>query len=110
MSDTTPTVVQLQQQIAALQDLVMSLQQSQSLPAPTQAAPPSVSGSSHQLKGLKVAAPDVFDGSLSKSEAFLSEQPYTGNRTTQEIRRGIVSTQKVCFNLLNREQKNKGRE
>ena len=73
MSDTTPTVVQLQQQIAALQDLVMSLQQSQSLPAPTQAAPPSVSGSSHQLKGLKVAAPDVFDGSLSKSEAFISQ-------------------------------------
>ena len=34
MSEGTPTVLQLQQQIAALQDLVMALQQSQQPPAP----------------------------------------------------------------------------
>ena len=72
MSDNTPTVLQLQQQIAALQDLVMALQQGQNQSS-TQVAPPQVSVSSGQSKGLKVAAPDVFDGSMDKAEAFISQ-------------------------------------
>ena len=72
MSEGTPTVLQLQQQIAALQDLVMALQQSQQPPA-SAPPPPSVPASSQQFKGLKVAPPDVFNGAMDKSEGFISQ-------------------------------------
>ena len=72
MSEGTPTVLQLQQQIAALQDLIMALQQSQQPPAPAP-APPSVPASSQQFKGLKVAPPDVFNGAMDKPEGFISQ-------------------------------------
>ena len=49
MSDTTPTVVQLQQQIAALQELVQSLQQRESQPA---VAVPETPAIYRQSKGL----------------------------------------------------------
>ena len=70
MSDTTPTVVQLQQQIAALQEFVQSLQQRE--PQPTVAVP-KTSVIYRQSKGLKVAPSAVFDGATAKAEAFMSQ-------------------------------------
>ena len=39
---------------------------------------------------------------MQKGNLISSESNPDRNRTTQEIRRGIVSTQKICFNLLKR--------
>jgi len=70
MSDQsiTPTIEQLQQQIAEMQAYLINLQSQQ------QAKPPS--------KGIKIATPDVFDGTQSKTEGFLSQLSlyFTGKR------------------------------
>ena len=68
-----PTIAQLQQQIAALQELVQTLQQRE----PAGPSQPLVASdapvTSRQFKGLKMAPPDIFDGSTAKTEAFLSQ-------------------------------------
>ena len=65
-----PSMLQLQQQIAALQELVQSLQQREPQSA---VAVPKTPAIYRQSKGLKVAPPDVFDGATAKAEAFLSQ-------------------------------------
>ena len=65
-----PSLLQLQQQIAALQELMQSLQQREPQPA---VAVPETPAIYRQSKGLKVAPPDVFDGATAKAEAFLSQ-------------------------------------
>lgn len=61
----TSTIEQLQQQIAQMQQLIETLQLSQS--------PPTPSSHSSSISGIKVAPPDVFDGTTSKADAFLSQ-------------------------------------
>ena len=56
-----PSMLQLQQQIAALQELVQSLQQREPQPA---VAVPETPAIYRQSKGLKVAPPDVLDGAV----------------------------------------------
>jgi len=68
-----PTIAQLQQQIAALQELVQTLQQREPAGPSQLAAASDAPVSSRQFKGLKMAPPDVFDGSTAKTEAFLSQ-------------------------------------
>ena len=69
-TEDAPTMLQLQQQIVALQELVLSLQQKEPQPA---IAVPEAPAIYRQSKGLKVAPPDIFDGATAKAEAFLSQ-------------------------------------
>lgn len=64
---STPTIEDLQAQIASLQQAIASLQQ------PATQAPTPQPTTPTQIKSLKEAAPDVFDGTLSKTETFLSQ-------------------------------------
>ena len=68
-TEDAPTMLQLQQQIVALQELMLSLQQKEPQPA---IAVPEAPAIYRQSKGLKVAPPDIFDGATIKAEAFLS--------------------------------------
>lgn len=64
---TTPTIQQLQAQLAALQGIIATMQQTAVPPAPPHPTPFT------QPSSIKVATPDVFDGSLSKADTFLSQ-------------------------------------
>lgn len=67
------TLVDLQSQIAALQETIGTLQSqltsSNSTPKPSSSSQPTT----HYTKGLKVAPPEYFDGTLSKSKSFLNQ-------------------------------------
>ena len=71
---STPSIEGLQQQIAELQQLLNKVLSSQSTPAP-----PPVNTSPPQTQPLtstttiKVAPPDFFDGSLHKTETFITQ-------------------------------------
>jgi len=67
-STPSPTPEQLQQQIAEMQQVIKSL--ISQLPLPNPNPPPQITT---PTKGLKVAPPDVFDGTTSKTDAFLSQ-------------------------------------
>jgi hypothetical protein len=75
MADQNTTILQLQQQVAELTQLVSTLlsQQSSSntssIPSPPLLLPPPESKSSP----LKIAPPDVFDGNIKNTDAFLSQ-------------------------------------
>lgn len=65
---STPTIQQLQQQLASMQEYLSQLH-TQLNPQPTP-------------RGIKIAPPDIFDGTLAKTDTFLSQLSlyFTGKR------------------------------
>jgi hypothetical protein len=71
-TSSNPTLEQLQQQIAQLQQIIVTLQTSQLPPSP-HLNPSTTLPQPSPVSGIKVSPPDVFDGSINKTETFLSQ-------------------------------------
>jgi hypothetical protein len=72
MADQTTTILQLQQQVAELTQLVTTLlSHTSSNPSSTSTPPPPPPQS--KSSSLKIAPPDVFDGNIKNTDAFLSQ-------------------------------------
>ena len=66
---TTPTIEELLLQIESLKQQLDTLQAASQSQEPV-ADPPSQPADS-STKGLKIATPDIFDGTMSKADTFL---------------------------------------